>query len=119
MIKPTTGVLFGMETTEIKISFIPLTLCHAQIDFSFKTSEFGFEPVICKAVGIGHLELPKAYFHLISIVLSPQKFKALPAVAKKNEEVSIPIIMDSNDNFQSGENELFLNELAQNVLFVD
>jgi hypothetical protein len=45
---------------QIHITFIPLTLCQAQIEFQFSTSEYGFKPILCLAYGVGELELPKA-----------------------------------------------------------
>lgn len=108
------GTLKGLEPFDIVISFMPLSLCKAQLEFTFQTSEFNFVPRHCLVFGSGALELPQSL---------PEKAVLEPIVsihaerdwgAKSN--ISLELITNVEKVVNVQKLDIFEAELESNVL---
>ena len=97
-VSPFRGTIKGCQDTVIYITFVPLTLCQAKLEFQFSTSEYGFRPIYCVAYGVGELEVPRP-------PPLPQKLKPnKPAVIHqpKKQIKSIEEALEGMDSSQAG-----------------
>ncbi|KAI8897576.1 hypothetical protein BC833DRAFT_593193 [Globomyces pollinis-pini] len=58
-ITPMKGTLPKLQTITIEITFLPLTLCQANLEFTLNVSQYLFTPIQCSVFGIGEFRLPQ------------------------------------------------------------
>jgi hypothetical protein len=106
------GILKGADTTQLLITFIPLTLCLAQCEFSIKTTMYASPPMVCQLYGTGQLEPIKP-------VIEPTK-KFIRAPIKRLETITPLqgpgfVLDDEADATSVEEPDAFKEELQFNV----
>jgi hypothetical protein len=112
-IAPMTGTLRGLETLKLVITFMPLTLCQAQLEFSFRTSQERGDIKKCLVFGTGEIDLPKAPQE--KIVLEPIAPTLIENMTSTKKEVNISFSMDSHQVEKEATEDLFQMELEENV----
>lgn len=121
-VSPMRGVIRGLEKLNISISFIPLTLCQAQMYLIFRTSEYNFKPFKCLVFGSGILEIPtelpaKQILHPITTKKITVKSPNVKKEANGAEPVST-LELELEPARHKSIRDLFTAELESNIAFI-
>ncbi|KAJ3301666.1 Cilia- and flagella-associated protein 221 [Kappamyces sp. JEL0829] len=112
-ITPMSGTLHGLETLRLSIYFMPLTLCQAQLEFSFRTSQEKFEPLRCLVFGSGEIDVPKSLVEKTVLEPIPDRASGRSTVQKREPNVTFSV--DETDKPEPKALDLFTAQLEENI----